>query len=561
MAADIGISMVDVLRRPLASDATVTLELEDPSGVHTATVQTRQQIVMSAPAPGTTRLTVTVEHPDYVTQVVTVRLATLPYYWDNRNCELVTTPARTDLTITLGRVRQAPVTAEPFGGKTSGDQPGVFYRGGARGAREYAVIGSFLRLPTKIRTLADAAAPGGPPTTLTVAGRDGWDRFTTADATITLGDHGGYLWLEYGSVTGKRLKEPRFLIAVWAPALSGPIPPEGLDYIVYYSPSTATRDFPRSAYPYRTHYPYTVFPENTKKQPYVDVAYRHLVLDHVYAFAPTAAGRPAIVVMPVFPAVPDGRDAHLQMWQPFNSQEGVHRLLLEVSQFLHGFGHAPGSTFGRWQGASAPEGGLPALPVPPAFSAVNQPRPKIRNVTLAGFSSGVSGLFPVIGRTALADPSRYPSLLFAGDATAFADLWRELWDLDFDLDGQATGIKRADLEKGLLGWLRGGRDRRLRMHHSGYTTGDVRPATLFPALARLPKTVTAPTPAGTAWAEEWRDPAGRWSSAFYSSAYLRAKDRPRDLQPFFPKLTESAKGVHPFAAAIGFGHAARLRLS
>jgi hypothetical protein len=559
MPADIGISMVDVLKRPLTSDATVTLEFQDPSGIHATVVQTFQQIVLSAPAPGTMRLTVTVEHPDYVTQAVTVRLASAPFYWDNRNCELVTTAQRIDLTITMGRVRQAPITAQPFGGRTGGDQPGVFYEGGAKGPKEYAVLGSFLRLPTKVRTLQDAPG-GGPPATLTNAANDGWDRFSTADETVTLAAGGGYLWLEYGSVTGKRLKEPRFLVAVWAPAITGPIPPEGLDYIVYFSPSTATPDFPRSDYPYRAGYPYAVFPRDTKKQPYIDIAYRHLILNHAYAFASTASKKPAILVMPIFPAVPDGPAAARQMWQPFNSQEGVHRLLLEIAQFLHGFGYAANSAFTRWQGASAPEGGLPAMPVPPAFSSVLQTRPKIRNVTLAGFSSGISGLFPVVGTAALQDHSHYPAEFFAADAKAFEDIWREIWDLDFDLNEKTTGIRRATLEKALIAWLHAGRDRRLRMHHSEITTGNARPSMLFPALAKLTKTVTAPPAAHAAWAEEWRDPSGRWSLAFYSTAYLRAKTRPVDLQPVFPKVDEPVKSVHPFTAAIGFGHAAKLRL-
>ncbi|WP_130336169.1 hypothetical protein [Micromonospora kangleipakensis] len=544
----------------------MTLELEDPTGVHAHTTQTSQQILLSAPAPGTSRLKVTIDHPDYVTQVVTVRLGTAPFYWDNRNCELVTSPNRTDLTITMGRVRQAPVVAEPFGGKAAGDQSGVFYQG----AKEYVILRSLLRSATTgvglvydVRTLKEAAAPGGgPSSTLTIAKNDGWDRFSTADSTITLASNGGYLWLEYGSVTGKRPKEPRFLIAVWAPAITSPVPQEGLDCIVYFSPSTATADFPRSAYPYRVNYPYTVFPKDTKKQPYIDIAYRHLIFNHGYALALTASKKPALIVMPIFPAVPDGKESSRQMWQPFNSQEGLHRLLLEITQFLHGFGYAHNSGFSRWQGASAPEGGLPALPIPPAFSSTNQPRPKIRNVTLAGFSSGISGLFPVISTAAIQDSSKYPAAFFAADAKLFNDIWRELWDLDFELKEMATGIRRAALEKALLTWLGAGRERRLRMHHSGHTTGDVRPATLFPEIAKLAKTVTAPAAAGDSWAEEWRDLSGRWSLAFYSVAYLLAKDRPRDLQPVIPKLTdlEARKAVHPFTAAIGFGHAAQLRL-
>ncbi|MCO6010036.1 hypothetical protein NE236_34205 [Actinoallomurus purpureus] len=566
MGIDIGIEMVDVLGRPLATDAEVTLELEDPSGVHPGTVHTNQKIIMSAPAPGTSRLTVTVKHPDYATQRVTVRIGSLPYYWDNPGCELVMTPTSAELKIVMGRVRQAPITATPFGGKTKGDQPGVFYQGGVgREPKQYAALGGFLTLSTPVRTLEDAVPPGGgAPSVLAGAAADGWDRFnfTKPDTPVVLSRSGGFIWLEYGSVTGARVTEPRFLIAVWAPALTDAV--DGLDYVVFYSPSTATSDYPRASFPFRTNYPYTVFPANTMRQPYVDLAYRYLIINAVLAHASVASKKPPVIVMPIFPAVPDGKDSAKQMWQPFNSQEGVHRLLLEVTQFLHCFGYERGSTFSRWQGATAPEGNLPQVTMPPSFSSQNRPRPKIRHVTLAGFSSGISGLFPVIANAGLVSTMSYPPALFAADAGAFADLWREIWDLDFELNEKATGIQRAKLEKTLIDWRAGGRDRRLRMHHSGYTTGNARPAKLFPAFAALPKTVSAPPSAGAAWAEEWRDTAGHWSLAFYSTAYLQATTRPRDVQPLIPLVTDPPArrdaAVHPFTGAIAFGHAAKLRL-
>jgi hypothetical protein len=557
MGIDIGIEMVDVLGRPPASDADVTLELEDPAGIHTSTRHTAQKIVVPAPAPGTSRLTVTVRHPDYAPQQVTIRIGSLPYYWDNRGCELVMTPSSAELKIVMGRVRQAPITPPPFGGKTKGDQPGIFYQGGAGNRpKQYAVLGGLLAAPTQVRTLEDKTPPGGAvPTVLARAAEEGWGRFNTKDTTITLTDKGGFIWLEYGSA---RVTEPRFLIAVWAPALAGAV--EGLDYVVFYSPSTVTEGYPQTRFPFRAKYPYTVLPANTQRQPYVDLAYRYLLIDAVMAYEAVASEKPPIIVIPIFPAASDGKD----MWQPFNSQEGLHRLLLEITQFLHGFGYERGSAFSRWQGATAPEGSLPQVTMPPPFSSVSAPRPKIRNVTLAGFSSGISGLFPVIARDRLVDPAKYPPALFAADAGAFAGLWREIWDLDFALNERETGIKPAALEKALIGWRSAGRDRRLRMHHSGYTSGNARPAKLFPALAALPKTVTAPVPAGAAWAEEWRDPAG-WSLAFYSTAYLQAKIRPRDVPPAIPLVTDPPalrdRAVHPFTGSIGFGHASKLRFT
>ncbi|USK35833.1 hypothetical protein LIT25_11330 [Bacillus sp. F19] len=574
MGIQFKIEMVDVLNGPLASDAALTIEREDSSGVHSHTIHTSQTYVMPAPPPDTKRLTITVEHPDYVTQRVTVTLGTVPYYWDNRGCELIMTPTSADLKVIMGRVQQAPITAPPYNDKTKGDKPGVFYRGGVSGSKYYAILGPLLNQTTTVRTLEDAPISGGLPrrrrignfSMLKTAAANGWDRFNTTDLPVRLDANGGFLWLEYGSVTGKRLKEPRFLIAVLAPALTGAIPFDGLDYIVYFSPSTANGEYPRSPFPFRVNYPYTVFPENTMRQPYVNLAYRHLFENAVLAQASIASKKPAIIVMPIFPAVPDIESR--QMWQPFNSQEGIHRLLLEITQFLHGFGYATGSDFSRWQGASAPENQLPVVTRPPASSAVNQPRPKIRNVTVAGFSNSIKGVFSLIGKPELVDKVKYPPALFgvpgALPTKQFADVWREIWDLDFELNEKGTGIKRNTLEKSLIAWLNAGiSNRRLRMYHSGYTTDNVRPAILFPALAALPKTVIAPPAVGNAWAEEWRDPSGRWSLAFFSTAYLQANTRPPDIQPKMPLLTEkfSKDAVHPFSSSIGFGHAAKLRLT
>ncbi|HDR8155214.1 TPA: hypothetical protein QC057_004227 [Bacillus cereus] len=564
--------LVDVLNKPLTSDAEVTIELEQSTGTVSRTIHTTLPITESVSPPNDKKLTFTVEHPDYVTQRVTVKIDSVPFYWDNRGCELTMTPTSADLKIIMGRVRQAPITAPPFGNKTKGDMPGVFYRGGVSGSKHYAILEELMNQTITVRTLEDAALSRGLPkrrrigdfSMLKNAAANGWDRFNTIDLPVRLNANGGFLWLEYGSVSGKRLKEPRFLIAVWAPALTGAIPLDGLDYIVYFSPSTANGKFPRSSFPFRVNYPYTVFPNNTMKQPYVDLAYRHLFFDAVLAQASIASKKPAIIVMPIFPAVPDKESK--QMWQPFNSQEGMHRLLLEITQFLHGFGYATGSDFSRWQGSSAPENQLPAVARPPSSSAINQPRPKIRNVTVAGFSNSIIGVFSLINKSELVDKTKYPPAFFgvpgALPTKQFTDIWREIWDIDFELNEEGTGIKRNVLEKSLIAWLNAGiSNRRLRMYHSGYTTDNVRPAKKFPALAALPKTVIAPPAADNAWAEEWRDPFGRWSLAFFSTAYLQANTRPPDTtKPVMPLRTEKKDTVHPFSSSIGFGHAAKLRL-
>ncbi|RUS43324.1 hypothetical protein [Cohnella sp. AR92] len=566
MGIPIVIRMVDVLDQPLPSDASVSIQLETPSEIlsHATTISEPFGLT---PSSETKRLTVTVEHPDYASQRVTVLLGTEPYYWDNRGCELVKKQAGYELKITLGRVRQAPVTPPPWGEKTSGDKPGAFSLQEQGSPKRYAVLGSMLRTDTVVRMLEDSSAGRIAGTILSEASKEGWGRLHTKDSQpIIPEDHGGFLWLEYGGVTGKRLDEPRFLIAVWAPSLKERIPEEGLDYIVFFSPSTAAEGYPRSAYPFRSNYPYVVSPKDTMSQPYLNLAYRYLFGSGVLVQQSIASGKPAVVVMPIFPAVPDNPKAAELMWQPFNSQEGLHRLLLEISQFLHGFGYKDGSDFRRWQGASAPEDGMPEMPGPTAMSSVNQPRPKIRKVTVAGFSSGVSGALRVIDNVKIKDAGRFPSAFFgipnASSGREFAELWSEIWDLDFSLNEALTAIKRETLEKKLIAWLNSGRDkRRLRMYHSGYTIGNVRPSQLFPALAALRKIVTVPPAAGNAWAEEWRDPDERWSLACFSTSYLLASVSTPDIKPVMPLTTDSNANnvVHPFTCALGFGHASKLR--
>jgi hypothetical protein len=132
------------------------------------------------------------------------------------------------------------------------------------------------------------------------------------------------------------------------------------------------------------------------------------------------------------------------MWQPFNSQAGIHRPLLEVTQFLHGFGYGrPGSDFSRWQGASAAADGLPEVPGPTLQSAVDEPRPKIRNVTLADFSSGISGLLPVIGTEPTRRRRGLELLAYATDQGRGNEIWTAMFRAHF---GQARKLWTVDDE-------------------------------------------------------------------------------------------------------------------
>ncbi|MER6997502.1 hypothetical protein [Streptomyces sp. NPDC000410] len=567
---------VDVLGRPpsAAEPAAVTLAVTDGGGRRSEDFEItleRPRTLPLLPADWT-RIELRIAHPDYAEESVTLRRSGFApgtrVEWDNRGALVKASGgASVDLTLELGRVRQAPVTARPFGGtKAAAEQPGVFFTEGQGQLRRYAVLNSPRPDSASVwgqkilfRSLRDA--PGDVPTALgdDPAAKDGWARLRTTDTAVALKETGGFLWLEYGSVTGGHPEQPRFLVAVWAPRLTAPVPKDGMDAICYFTPSTETDTFPHTTYPFRSVYPYAVTADTAANQPYAVVGYRHLMRELALIQAQHVSGRPALLVLPVFPALKPGKDNRRHTWQPFNSQEGTHRLLLEVVRFLHRFGYRPGDDFSRWQGTSAPVDRMKPMPSPPVFRSEADPAPALRHVTVCGFSSAMMGLFPLFTRARISLAQSYPPHLFGGDADAFAKAWREWWDLDLELNAGLTGIKTADYERLLLQWLGAGRDRRMRMYHSQHTTGAAAPATLFAQLARRKPTVTR---AGDpALAQEWRDPGGRWSAAFYTTAFLRAAARPDGLLPTFPLLTEEEKLIHRFTAAIGFGHASTLRLN
>jgi hypothetical protein len=554
-------TVTDVLGRPPEPGTVADVELTwtDAQGPVTQliTVPLDRPVTRAVPADGWTRIVLRVAHPDYAEESVTLtRSPNAPVYWDNRGVGVTRDGDDLGLTMELGRVRQSPVTPPPYPGtKARGDQPGVFFQEGRGLPKRYVVLNNppppatpvWLEKVT-VRTLTDTE-PADP-------AKDGWDRLRTTDHEVALADTGGFLWLEYGSTGDRHPSQPRFLVAVWAPKRTAPVPADGMDVVCYFTPSTAANGYPVSPYPYRTNYPYTVKKGTAADQPYIIVGYRHLLRDLTLVQAQHVSGRPAVLVVPILPALPPGKDSQKFVWQPFNSQEGTHRLLLEVIHFLHRFGYGnSGTDFSRWQGSTAPVGALPALPSPLRTSSVATPPPALRNVTVTGFSSAIMGIFPLFTRREISLPDAFPRHLFGGDAEAFDAAWREWWDLDLDLDATKTGVKAADYERRLLEWFGSGHDRRMRIYHSAHTLGSAPPSQRFAALARLAHKGSALP----GLAEEWHAEDGRWTAAFYGAKLLRAKSRPAGVLPVFPLDSEDAGLIHRFSATLGFGHASKLR--
>jgi len=113
MTLHLTIDLMDALGQKLASDAQVTLQTTDDTGTDSESFLTSQQIVMPNIPPNWKRLALTVEHPDYVKQAVTLDLdGDNPVYWDNRGCELVMQGTDVNLTyMSLSPKAQTPALA------------------------------------------------------------------------------------------------------------------------------------------------------------------------------------------------------------------------------------------------------------------------------------------------------------------------------------------------------------------------------------------------------------------------------------------------------------------
>ena len=387
------------------------------------------------------------------------------------------------------------------------------------------------------------------------------DRFFYIEREIDLADRrvGAFLWLEYGAVgSAPSASDPRFLIALWAPPAPARIPPEGLDYIVFYSPTTAIAAYPPSRHPFRTNYPYIVKP-GSLDQPYIDLAYRYILDGRFFAPSLIASGKPCILVMPIFPNCIQTPD---DQFQPFDSQAGTYRLLREVARFLHreGYGVTP-DLLDTWNGREyAGASKLPTLPASPTAT----PIPPIRNVALAGYSNSSACLARVVNQGGVRNPRHYPPGHFEAPASAFQGPWREIWGLDLLLS-QSLGIftDARRFQTDLLHWQTS--RRAIRLYMSGVTTANARPGTYFAEFAKLglSRDQRTATIDPTIWAEDWR--SGNVPRAIQivttSQAALHARGAAIRVLPQFPSSADGTGVVHAFMASIAFGHAASQRIA
>ena len=554
----------------MAAPAVMLVGLRDATGLPiqgpltvSLTLGTAPPVTSLSPLPlapisipsGVNDIRLELDDPSYAAESVGIHFDSSGLvYCDSGICTWSVSGSILDLTISLGRISRAPCIPFPWGGSATGDQRGIIQDPKSPG---YFALAATLMKIDPLRLLINKSIPQPYAiTTLADADLDAWDRFSVRDVSVDLSKDGGFLWLEYGAVGSvPALQDPRFLIAVWVPPAPDRLPADGLDYVLFYSPSTATTGYQPTAFPFRNGYPYSVIP-STPTQPYITLGYKYLFQGSYFAQQSMGSGRPCIVVMPIFPNCINNPS---DQWQPFDSQAGVYRLLLEVARFLHREGYGRWSAaLTNWNGKTC-GGALPSPSIRPPQSFVSYAVPPLKNVVLAGFSTGSAGLVPVLTQRDLRDPAKYPPAMYAAAPAGFEAPWREFWGLDLKLD-KTLHLKTdpATLQTDLLAWLQR-QPRYFRVYQSGYTTANNPPASYFSVLATknpTPIIVTRKSTTNSAvWAEDWRDYADHWSLLYTSQDYLRAKTSPA-VTPSFPLLAQAVDVIHPFMCTIGFGHAA-----
>jgi hypothetical protein len=490
--------------------------------------------------PGATKLTLDVDHGDYAKESAAFTFSpTSPIYCNSAVCNWSSSGSTLAVTMSLGRIREAPTVPYPYGGSTSGDLSGVLLSSTpavSQAAPAYGGIAAML-LSQKFRFLRGAGWPPGSPAPLSVIKdltQDGWNRFNYVEQVVDLQNYPGrFLWVEYGAVgSSPRANDPRFLVALWRPT-ADPQPQTGFDCILFYSPSTATTDYPPSNYPFRSKYPYIVA-GHSLTQPYVDLGYKYLFIPGFFAQALAASGRPCAIAMPIFPnCINHGDD----QWQPFDCQAGVYRLFLEVSRFINRLTHTASS--------------------PTQYS----PPPAPRNLVLAAYSSGSAAMLRVLPQEHVRAPGRYLPQFFEAPVSGFQGAWRELWGLDLDVSASlGTSTDPTVFQQNVQRWL-ASTPRFVRLYHSSGTTGNRRAAAFYPGFASLHLTgpsVTSRTDSSV-WAEDLITSSQQVRVITASQAAITASSIPAGVYPSIPAKGDPWERIHPFMAELAFGHAASLR--
>lgn len=506
---------------------------EDPTG--TAMAETGETVV-SLP-DDTCAIALTVNPNAYHPDLVRLRKAGPKSEWlyDNPAASLTPVPDGLEVRLTVGRLRAAPTVVIPDKDlpKIKGPPPGVLLYGTPHGLIYHSLywdVYPFIRLdhPALKESLPENAKL--------------WERMRSTKVNkIDPAREGTYFHLEYGD----RILGPRLLLSVFLPHSASR---KVLDVAVFLSPTTALKDrFPRDTWPFRRNYPYGL---TERSQEYPRHGQAYLFNNSHLAYQFLAAGSSAAVVMPIAP---------YGDWSIFQTRSGLHRLVKEISLFLHREMLTtserlprPVSEYNVHAGGSVRDlTGLGMGVGVAVFAHWSSPLP-LGRVAVSAFSTGCIPLQALLTDTEGKLPSNYDARYFAGNIDAFNEIFAEVWDID--CAHHRYGGYPA-FETALAAWMKPGK--RFRLYHSQETGGD-RDSMTQPALAPLTKEsdiVHSPTvkeQGVTLWAHERYAANNDWSVLRFANAFLSSRDGGTS-NPYW-----MMDDTHHFLPKIAFGHAALL---
>ncbi len=385
--------------------------------------------------------------------------------------------------------------------------------------------------------------------------------------SITPNMQGKFTWLEWGPPGGSPAALNRYLVGLWRPRSSSVPGSAPRDAIIFYTPYTDTvANFLRDTPPYRKNYPYALnqdyYDPHKLMQRYVALGLRYIFYEKFLAYQLLAAARDALLIVPIQPS---------GNWEVFQRAEGIQRLLKEVILFEH-----------RQRLSSDDDPSLDTAPVGTGTGEAKSltqhlPPPPLGTIVTAGFSAGMKAVKQQIINEIIsyghrpaartwANESKDSNSSYYADPTEFFTSWREIWDLDGDMDSIGNylqwGKTLADWQrfKGSGHYVDKDSDRIARCYHTDFTGWTAETVTKMDSILTIagpvPGTHTSPIRGASPKAAERNGTNG--SAVWFSKRYLEGNgpsdtwNEETDAPAFWEKYQ------HQAVPAICFAHAAVL---
>ena len=474
-----------------------------------------------------------ISHPFYVPERASFLGDLRTAAWDNGLVRRDVTDSSLSLSVTLGRIDTSPTVELPESrveaiAKTPPADPSaalVFRPPRFRAVKAYRFHWNTERT---VRVARPALLPDPPFEALP----QGWARFQNDQIKVDTAALGRFYWVEYP----QRPNSPKSVVAIWSPNLSTVQPLIAMDFVVFFSPHTAS---------YVARYPYGLVPKTKPPdQQYTTLGKKYLVDEYFFVQQLIARRNPSVVVMPI---------CNHGDWEPFTSGEGLLRLLREVAVFLHR--QCRTSRRGNMEPTADPDAlcGLnQRTVVGPLTSTSFGAVPRVGRVAIGGFSTGIAIVkkimtsWPVSLSRALWGISGKES---SSPQQLWTKSWRELWDLDGYHPQTGGWPHYLDL---LETWYGETADRIVRLYHSsGRVPPDPTTDThklyklMLNAGIKLDRSV--PPTTGVGWARIMQ--GDRWTIVRMANSYV--DHGPTNEAPPFDD-------AHHTTPRIGFSHAAGL---